>query len=113
MFVDNIGIVRKDGFEKNRLMLHEISVSSGSGRALSCELSVERLGTLPSAGTLWPYPQGAPMFLAAQLCRGMGTGSFDGPRYNSGPPQTGDPVALPLCLPLRSQIFSSTGTSLD
>ena len=40
----------------------------------------------------------------------MGTGRPDGPRDFAGPSQTGDPVA---CLPVRSQVLSSTGTSLD
>ena len=57
--VDNIGIVSdqvarvpvaldesKEDFEINRVMLHEISVSSGSGRALGYELNVEQLRTL-------------------------------------------------------------------
>ena len=60
LYVDNIGIVSdhvtqmhiplnesRQDFEKSRLMPHEISVRSGSGRALGSELDVEQLRTFP------------------------------------------------------------------
>ena len=61
LHVDNIGIVSDhvtqvhmalnesgQDLEKSRLMLHEISISSGSDRALGFELDVEQLRTLPT-----------------------------------------------------------------
>ena len=61
LHVDNIGNVSdhvtqahmalnesRQDFEKSRLMPHEISISSGSHRALGFELDVEQLRTLPT-----------------------------------------------------------------
>ena len=61
LYVDNIGIVRdhvapvhtglnecRQDSEKSRLMQHQISVSSGSGRSLRFELNVGQLRTLPT-----------------------------------------------------------------
>ena len=67
LYVDDIGIFcdhvtqmhmvlneSRQDFEKSRLMLHQISVSSGSGRALGFELIVE---ADPShCGTFWSHP---------------------------------------------------------
>ena len=61
LYADNIGIVSdefsqvhtaldesEEDFEKSRLIIHEISVSSGSGRAFGFELNFEQLRTLPT-----------------------------------------------------------------
>ena len=65
LHVDNIGNVSdhvtqvhmalnesRQDFEKSRLMLHEISISSGSHRALGFELDVEQLRTLARSGCI-------------------------------------------------------------
>ena len=120
MYVDDIGIVSdrvtqvhmvfnesRQDFKKSRLVLDQISVRSGSGRALGFELDVEQ------SRTFWSHPSRAPMFFESQTCRWMGTGRPDGPCDLFGPPQTEDPFAFPLCPPVRSQDLPSTGTSLD
>ena len=53
----------KQDFEKNGLMLHEISVSSGSGRALGFELNVEQLRTLPAVERFGRIRKGLRCFL--------------------------------------------------
>ena len=77
-------------------MLHEISVSSGSGRPLAFELNVEQLRTLPTVERSARIRKRFRCFLKSQTRRRMGTGAPDGPCNVSGPAQTGDPVALPL-----------------
>ena len=89
----------KQDFERDRLMLHEISVRSDSGRALDFALNVEQLRTLRC-------------LLKRRRAAGWELESLMG-HVTLLAPQTGDPVALPLCLPIRSQVLSSTGTSLD
>ena len=74
VYVANIGIVSdhvtkcawpgmKEGkiSRKNRLMLHEISVDLGSGRAPGFELDFEQLRTLPTV-RFCSHPQRAPIF---------------------------------------------------
>ena len=101
----------KQDFERDRLVLHEISVRSDSGRALGFELNVEQLQTLVTVECFGRIRNGLRCFLkhgrvAWWELEGLVRCDF------SGPPQIGDPVALPLCLPIRSQVLSSTGTSL-
>ena len=68
---------------------------SDSGRALGFELNVEQLRTLPTVERSGRIRKRLRCFLVTQTCRWMGTGRPDGPCDFSGPPQTGDPVALP------------------
>ena len=121
MYVDDIGIVSdhvtqvhmvfnesRQDFKKSRLVLDQISVSSGSGRALGFELDVEQLRTF------WSHPSRAPMFfLNRRRVAGWELEGLMGHVTFFGPPQTGDPFAFPLCPPVRSQDLPSTGTSLD
>ena len=53
------------------------------------------------------------MLCESQTCLRMGTGAPHGSRNLPGASQTEDPVAFPMCLLVRSQVLSSTGTSLD
>ena len=88
VYVDNIGIVRdhvaqvhmgsnesRQDFEESRLMLHEISVSFGSGRAVGFRLNVEHADP-SNRGTFWSHLHGAPMLCESQTCRRMGTGGL-------------------------------------
>ena len=64
---------------KSRLMLYEISVSSGSGRYLAFELNVEHLRTLPTAWNVLVAFAKSTMLFESQTCCRMGTGGPDGP----------------------------------
>ena len=95
MYVDDIGLAsdhvmqvhmvfnesRQDS-KKSRLVLDQISVSSGSGRALGFELDVEQLRTFGR------IRQGLRCFLNRRRVAGWGTGRPDGPCDLFGPPQT-------------------------
>ena len=95
-----------EDFEQDRLMLHEIAVSAGSGRALGFELNVEKLRTLLPVERFGRLRKGLRCFFNR---RRVAAGGLDGPRYYFRPSQAGHPVALPLCLPFRSQFLSSSG----
>ena len=57
-------------FEKSRLVLHEISVSSGSGGALGFELNVEHLRTLATVERFRPIRKGLRCFLKRRRVAG-------------------------------------------
>ena len=90
----------KQDFEKTkkkRLMLHELSGSSGSGGALGFELNVQRLRTLPTTvERVGRVRKGLRCFFESQTRSRMGTGGPDGPCSVPGPPQTRDLIAHPL-----------------
>ena len=75
LYVDNISIVRdqfsqvdvaldesKQYLEKDRLILHEISVRSDSGQPRGFELNVKQLRTLPTVERFGRIRKRAPMF---------------------------------------------------
>ena len=81
--VDNIGFVSdqfsqvhaaldesKQDFERDRLLLQEISVKSDSGRALGFELGVEQLRPLPSVEQFGRIRKGLPFFLLRRRVAG-------------------------------------------
>ena len=118
LFVDNIGVVSdqfsqvhaaldesKQDFERDRLMLHEISVRSDSGRALGIGLNVDQLRTLLSVERFGRIRKGLRCFLKRRRVAGWELEGLMG----HVTPQTGDPVVLPLCLPIRSQVFTIDG----
>ena len=70
----------KRDIDKDRRMLHEITVTADAGRAHGLELNVEQLCTLPTVERVEQICQGTSMRLETGACRGMGAGGLDGPR---------------------------------
>ena len=122
---DNIGLVSdqlsqfhapleesKQDFERDRHLLHEFSVRSDSGRALGFEINVEELRTLTAVERFGRIRKGIRCFLKRRRVAGweleglMGHATFLGLLRR-------ETLSLFHCPPVRSQILSLTGTSVD